>query len=204
MGSLIAERGRQISRTTRACALLAGCKRRGSILSAATLVIMAASLRASATTIASANLGVSAVVSGGCAVSAARVPVGSGVLTVTNLSTALNGTGAVSTACTPGTNAVITLDRVGAADTPPAFAIAAGPNSVAYPLSQSSGRRAFVWGNDGTSAAVPQRDHTSTSAEGPSGAIGAANAMPARGQEAVAPTLPAGSHSDTVLATVTF
>ena len=203
MGSLIAERGRQISRTTRACALLAGCKRRGSILSAATLVIMAASLRASATTIASANLGVSAVVSGGCAVSAARVPVGSGVLTVTNLSTALNGTGAVSTACTPGTNAVITLDRVGGTDTPPVLPIAAGPNSVAYPLSQSSRRRAFVWGSDGASAAVRQ-GHTSASAEGPSGAIGAANAMPAGAQEAPAPTLAAGSHSDTVLATVTF
>ena len=189
MGLLIAERGRQISRTTRACALLAGCKRRGSILSAATLVIMAASLRASATTIASANLGVSAVVSGSCAVSAARVPVGSGALTVTNLSTSLSGTGAVSMACTPGTNAVITLDRVGGADSPTALPTGVGPNSVAYPLSQSSGRRAFVWGN---------------SAEGPSGAIGAANGMPARGQEAVAPTLSAGWHSDTVLATVTF
>jgi spore coat protein U-like protein len=203
MGLLIAERGRRTAGLTRATACLAGCRRRGSVLSVATLLLMAASLRASATTIASANLSVSAVISGGCAVSTARVPVGIGALTVTNLSTALNGTGAVSTDCTPGTNAVITLDRVGAADAPTAPAIAAGPNSVAYPLSQSSRRRAFVWGSDGASAAVRQ-GHTSASAEGPSGAIGAANGMPAGAQEAPAPTLAAGSHSDTVLATVTF
>jgi spore coat protein U-like protein len=189
MGLLIAERVRLISRSTGACALLAGCKRRGFVLSAATLLLMAASLRASATTIASAKLSVSAVVSASCAVSTARVPVGGGALTVTNLSTALNGTGVVSTACTPGTNAVITLDRVGAVDTPPALAIAAGPNRVAYPLSQSSGRRAFVWGNG---------------ADGTSGAIGAVNGMPARGPESAGKTLPAGLHSDTVLATVTF
>jgi spore coat protein U-like protein len=187
MAWLIAKRRRDVSRS-RAGALLAS---KGSVLFAATLFSMAASFQASATTSASADLNVTAVISAGCAVSSTRLPLAGGALTVTKVSTALNGTGAVTTACTPGTNAVFTLDRVGAAntDTSSVGAIVAGPISVVYPLSQSSGRRAFVWG---------------TGAMGPAGGGGTTNWMPAQGQESAMPSLPAGSHSDTVLATLTF
>ena len=186
MGLLIAERGRHISRP-RAGALLAP---KGSVLFAATLFSMAASFQASATTSA-ADLNVTAVISAGCAVSSTRLPLGGGAVTVTKVSTALDGTGTVTTACTPGTNAVFTLDRVGGGDTDASSvrAIVAGPIRVVYPLSQSSGRRAFVWG---------------TGAIGPAAGGGTTNWMPAQGLQPAGPSLPAGSHSDIVLATLTF
>jgi spore coat protein U-like protein len=156
---------------------------RGAALSAAALLIMAPSFHASATT-ALADLNVSATVPANCALSTAPVSAGGPDVAVTDVSTAVNGAGAVTTVCSKGTNAVITLGCIHSTATPPLPTLLNGPNSVAYSLGQSSGRRAFVWGGGSEFTA---------NANGESRVKSAAKRSPG-----------AEGHSDTVFATLTF
>lgn len=146
-----------------------------------------------------ANLGVSATVSNNCAISAtAALAFGSYDPAVAHASTGsdLDGTGTISVTCTSGASVDITLGQGGNADTGSTDAAPArrmtdgGTSFLAYTLFQDSGR-ATAWAND---------------AAGAKGTIGtgAAESHTVYGRVAKGQNVPAGSYSDTVVATVTF
>jgi spore coat protein U-like protein len=148
----------------------------GIALSAATLLVIAAPFQASATAV-STNLGVSAVVSASCLISAVSVARGH----LTGLTTAPNGAWAVTTACTDGTNAVVTLGRVGASGTSLLRTIANGPNGLARVLPLSIGRRTFVWDKAGAVLAA----ETGPTTRSPAGGAPTATSVPTESNQNV-------------------
>lgn len=141
------------------------------------------------------NLTVSADIAANCTISTAPVAFGSYDPIVTNASTALNGTGTVTTTCTNGSAVTITLGQGGQAaggstDAVPLRQMGVGINRLAYFL-YSDSARTTVWGN------------TSGTGKADTG-TGATSALTVYGAVTSGQNKPVGSYSDTVVATVTF
>jgi spore coat protein U-like protein len=143
-----------------------------------------------------ANLSVTASVAASCSISTAPVAFGAYDPVTTNASTALNGTGTVNVTCTTGASTTVTLGQganpgAGSTDAVPARRLGDGATHfLTYSLYSDSGRTT-VWGNTaGTGLA-----NTGT---------GSQVALTVYGAVAAGQSVPTGSYSDTVVATVTF
>jgi spore coat protein U-like protein len=170
---------------------------KGTFLVAAAVVVLGGlqANPASAGT-ATANLSVTATISANCTISTAAVAFGTYDPVVTNLSSALTGTGTVTTTCTTGALPVITLDQGanptgGSTAAVPVRQMGSGANRLGYFLYQNVGRTT-VWGNTGGSA--------------PSAVAGTgvAQNFTVYGAVTGGQNVPTGSYTDTVVATVTF
>lgn len=164
-------------------------------LTAASALFLAASSATHAGT-ATSNLSVTATVSANCTITTAPVAFGAYDPIVTNATNALNGTGTVTVTCTNGSAVAVTLDQ----GTNPAGGSTAavplrqmkdsGTDHLAYALYQDS-NRTTVWGNTvGTSVSDTGN--------------GTAQNLTVYGAVTAGQNVPAGSYSDTVVATVTF
>jgi spore coat protein U-like protein len=145
---------------------------------------------------ATSNLAVTASVTANCTITTSPVAFGAYDPVSVNASTALNGTGTLNVTCTSGASTTITLGQgananTGSTDAAPARRMKdSGSNFLTYSLYQNTGRTT-VWGNTaGTGVA-----NTGTGSQVAVTVYGAVDA----GQN-----VPAGSYSDTVVATVTF
>jgi len=163
------------------------------ILGMAALTVSLAGI-ASATD-ATASLNVSASVANNCTITTAAVNFGAYDPIATHASSALNGSGSVTVKCTTGASAAVKLGQGSNADS---GSTAAAPlrrmketgssNYLSYAL-YSDTNRSTVWeGSTGVS-------HTGD---------GTATQLTVYGQVASNQNVPAGSYSDTVVATVTF
>jgi spore coat protein U-like protein len=160
----------------------------------AALAISAASSTDAAT--ATSNLSVTASVTANCTISTTAVAFGAYDPVVTNATTALNGTGTVSVNCTSGDSTTVTLGQganagTGSTDAAPARRLNdGGSDFLNYTLYQDTGR-STVWGNTtGTGVA-----YTGT---------GLVTVLTVYGAVAAGQNVPAGSYTDTVVATITF
>jgi spore coat protein U-like protein len=141
---------------------------------------------------ATANLGVSASVSNNCTISTAALGFGSYDPVVAHASTNLDGNGTVTVACTKGASATIGLGLGSNASGSTRRMTDGSSNFLTYELYQDSGY-ATVWGNSGAGLLSP--------AAAPSKA---ARNFTVYGRVASNQDVPAGSYSDTVVATVNF
>jgi spore coat protein U-like protein len=146
--------------------------------------------------IATANLSVTASVTANCTITTTAVAFGSYDPVSANASTALTGTGAVNVTCTNGASTTVTLGQggnagTGSTDAAPARRLKDGATDyLTYELYQDNAHTT-VWGNTaGTGVA-----NTGT---------GSQVAITVYGSVDPAQNVPAGSYSDTVLATVSF
>lgn len=143
-----------------------------------------------------ANLSVTATVGANCTISTSAVAFGSYDPVSANASSALDGVGGVTVTCTNGSAATITLGQGGNAATGSSDAAPlrrmkdSGSDYLSYSLFSDSSRTT-IWGNTAATAV----NHTGT---------GSAASLSVYGQVAGAQNVPAGSYSDTVVATVTF
>ncbi len=145
---------------------------------------------------ATANLNVSATVPTNCSISTSDLAFGSYDPAGANASAPLNGTGSVTTKCTVGASPNITLGQgansdTGSTDAAPLRRLKdGGSNYLSYSLYQDAGRTA-VWGN------------TPGTGVGTTG-TGVDVGLNIYGRISGSQNVPAGSYSDTVVATVTF
>jgi spore coat protein U-like protein len=151
-------------------------------------VLASASLSAgSATT----NLSVTATVANNCTISTSTVAFGGYDPVVTNASSPLAGTGGVTIACTKGAATTVGLGLGSNADGS-TRRMANGSEYLTYELYKEVGHT-NVWGNSGgdlfTPAAAPSK---------------APRTFTVYGQVAAGQDVPAGSYSDTVVASVNF
>jgi spore coat protein U-like protein len=159
---------------------------------AAALAVGAASTTDATT--ATSNLSVTASVTANCTITTAAVAFGPYDPVVTNASTALNGTGTVSVTCTSGASTTVTLGQglnagTGSTDAAPARRMTDGASDyLAYSL-YSDTNRSVVWANTGGVA------YTGT---------GTTTALTVYGAVAASQNVPAGSYTDTVVATISF
>lgn len=151
---------------------------------------------ASAAGSASSNLSLSASVSANCTISTAPISFGAYDPVSANASSALNATGTVTVTCTNGSTGVISLGQgsnaaADSTNSSPSRQLSDGAShSLAYSLYQDSSRMT-VWGNTTETGVTHHGDGTATG-------ITVYGSVPG-GQN-----MPAGSYSDTVVATVTF
>ena len=145
---------------------------------------------------ATSNLSVTATVSANCSITTAPVAFGAYDPVTANATTPLTSTGTVTVTCTSGASGTITLGQGsnpggGSTDAAPARRLKdAGTDVLSYALYQDTGRTT-VWGNTaGTGVA--------------STGTGSAASLTVYGSVAAGQNVPAGSYSDTVVATVTF
>jgi spore coat protein U-like protein len=148
------------------------------------------STRVSAGT-ATTNLSVTATVSNNCTISTTTVAFGAYDPVVTNASTALDGAGGVTIACTKGASSTIGLG-LGSNASGATRRMANGSNYLTYELYKETGRT-NVWGNSGVDLYTP--------AAAPSFAP---RTFSVYGRVTAGQDVPAGSYSDTVVATVNF
>jgi spore coat protein U-like protein len=144
---------------------------------------------------ATSNLSVTATVSANCTISTSTLAFGTYDPVFTHASAALDGTGTVTVTCTSGSGATIMLGQgsnaaVGSTDDVPLRQMGSGANRLAYFL-YSEATRTTVWGN----TAATDVDHTGT---------GTATALTVYGRVTAGQNKPAGSYTDTVVATVTY
>jgi spore coat protein U-like protein len=145
---------------------------------------------------ATSNLSVTTSVAASCTISTSAVAFGSYDPVVANSSSALDGTGTVTVTCTSGSTGTVTLGQggnadTGSSDTAPLRRMLAGSSDyLSYSLYSDSGRTT-VWGNT-TETGVAR---TGT---------GSSDAVTVYGSVTAGQNVPAGSYSDTVVATVTF
>lgn len=140
------------------------------------------------------NLAVSASVAANCTISAGSVAFGAYDPIVANATSAKSATGAVTTTCTNGSAAYITLSQgldpaTGSTDAAPVRQMISGSNSLKYFL--YSDTSSTVWGNTGSSG----KGDTGT---------GTTSALTVYGSVPAAQNVPVGTYADTVVATVTF
>jgi spore coat protein U-like protein len=144
---------------------------------------------------AQANLSVTASVTANCTITTTAVAFGPYDPITTNASTALDGSGSVSITCTSGASATVTLGQgsnadTGSTDAVPVRRLTDGSHFLSYTLYQDT-NRTTAWGNtSGTGVA--------------STGTGAAVSLPVYGSVSSGQNVPAGSYTDTVVATVTF
>jgi spore coat protein U-like protein len=141
------------------------------------------------------DLGVSATVTANCTITTTAVSFGTYDPIVTHASDALESTGTVTTTCTNGAAATITLGQganadTGSTDAAPVRRMISGTDYLGYQL-YSDSARTTVWGNDAT---------TDVAVTGTGGAVDTTVYGSVPGGQNV----PAGSYADTVVATVTF
>jgi spore coat protein U-like protein len=141
---------------------------------------------------ASANLSVSATVSNNCTISTTAVAFGSYDPVVAHASSDLDGTGTVTVACTKGATATVGLGLGTNASGSTRRMKDAGTNYLTYELYQDSGR-ATVWGNSGGALLSP-----------PAAPSKAPRNFSVYGRIAANQDVPAGTYTDTVVATVNF
>jgi spore coat protein U-like protein len=142
-----------------------------------------------------ADLDVSATVTANCTISTAPLAFGAYDPITANAVSSLDGSGTVTVTCTNGSSAVITLGQganpdAASEDTAPLRRMTDGTNFLAYSLF-SDAARTIAWGNTAGTGA----NHTGS---------GMATNLTVYGSVAAGQNVPAGSYSDTVVATVTF
>ncbi len=142
-----------------------------------------------------ANLTVTATVTGSCSITAGTLALTYDPV-VTNLASAATGSTTLAVACTSGTNGTITLGQgltplSTSTDAVPVRQAANGTNLLTYYLYQDA-VNSHVWGNTAASGEV----YPGT---GTQGSVTVYGAIPA-----AQTTVPAGTYSDTVVATITF
>lgn len=162
-----------------------------------TLLVLAAVARlagSAAAGTATDNLGVTATVSNSCTITGGTLAFG----TYDTISGAeVSGSGSISVACTKGASATITLGQgqnadTGSTDASPLRRMSdGGSNFLKYSLFTDSGHTT-VWGN----TAGTGKSYTATSST--------AAAQTVFGSISSSQDVPAGSYSDSVVATVTF
>lgn len=165
------------------------------LLASAVLVAVAAMSGTAAAGTATSNLPVSATISANCTIDASGgVAFGAYDPIVTNKTTALTATGTISTTCTNGSSATITLGQGANAGTgstaaaPVRRMLAGTSNYLSYQLYSNSGMTTVFDGSTGVGV-------TGT---------GSAVSTSVYGSVAAGQNVPAGSYSDTVVATVAF
>jgi len=144
---------------------------------------------------ATANLGVGAEVVNNCIISASDLTFGDYDPIVSHAADTLDGSGSVTITCTSGASAAITLAQganpdAGSSDIVPLRRMTDGTNFLNYFLFSNAGL-STVWGNDGTVDVETTGD-------------GEAEMHTVFGSVTAAQNVPAGSYSDTVVATVSF
>lgn len=143
-----------------------------------------------------ANLDVSASVSANCTITTSALAFGSYDPVSAHASSPLDGTGAVNVTCTSGSSGAITLGQgansdTGSTDDAPLRRMTDGSTSfLSYSLFQDASRTE-IWGNTSGTGVT----HVGTGTE---------NAITIYGRVSAGQNVPAGSYSDTVVATVTF
>lgn len=130
---------------------------------------------------------VSASVTANCTISAAALAFGAYDPVVANASANLDQTSTITVACTKGTSASVSLDS--GVNYSSGRRMKAGSNYLGYEMYSDSGR-STVW------------DTTNTVAY--SAASKASTGLTVYGRVAAGQDVPAGSYSDTVVATITF
>lgn len=155
-------------------------------------IVAAAFSAPAAAATATANLGVSATVTNNCTISTAALAFGSYDPVVTHASTNLDGSGTVTVACTKGATATIGLGLGSNASGSTRRMTDGSSNYLTYELYSDAGRTT-VWSDSGGGLYSP----------------GAAPSKTARnftvyGRVSSNQDVPAGSYSDTVVATVNF
>ena len=148
------------------------------------------SQRAAAAT-ATANLGVSATVTNNCTISTTALGFGSYDPVVSNATGNLDGTGRVTVACTKGATANVGLGNGSNASGSTRRLADGSGNYLAYELYQDSGRSTVWNGGSGTlsTGVAPSK---------------AARDFTVYGRISSNQDVPAGSYSDTIVATVNF
>lgn len=144
---------------------------------------------------ATSNLSVTSTVAANCTIGTTAAAFGTYDPIVTNAATALTGTGTVTVNCTSGSADYVTLDQglnanTGSTTAVPLRQMASGTDRLAYSL-YSDAARTVVWGDTATTGLA-------------STGTGAAIALTVYGGVAAGQNVPAGSYTDTVVATVTF
>jgi spore coat protein U-like protein len=141
---------------------------------------------------ATANLGVSATVTNNCTISTAALAFGSYDPVVAHASTDLDGTGVVTVACTKGMTATIGLGLGANAAGVVRRMKDAGTNYLTYELYQEVGHTT-VWGDGGAGLLSPVAAPSK-----------AARDFTVYGRVTSNQDIPAGSYTDTVVASVNF
>jgi spore coat protein U-like protein len=160
----------------------------------AALAVFALGAAAFATT-ATSNMSVQATVIANCTITASALDFGNYDPVSANASSALNGSTTVAVNCTNGAAATITMGQGsnaagGSTDDAPLRRLKTGTNYLSYYLYQNAGRTT-VWGNTaGTGAA-----HTGT---------GSSENVNVYAKVTEGQNVPAGTYTDTVVATITF
>lgn len=144
---------------------------------------------------ANSNLSISSSVTNNCIISTTALSFNAYDPIDANKTAHLNGTGTVSTTCTSGANATITLGQGlnaanGSTDAVPLRQLASGTDRLAYVL-YKDGARTTVWGNTAP---------TGVSFTG----TGTAEDSTVYARITADQNVPAGNYTDTVTATVTF
>lgn len=143
---------------------------------------------------ATSNLGVSATVSSTCSITAGSLAFGAYDPVA---GTQIDGTATISVSCTRGATATVTLGQgananAGSTDTVPLRRMKdSGTNRLSYSLFSES-TRTTTWGN------------TAPTGLGYTASSSSATALTVFGRITSAQDVPAGSYTDTVLATITF
>jgi len=164
------------------------------LLASAALAAIVGMSGAAAAGTATSNLPVSATVSANCTIDASGgVAFGAYDPIVANKTTALTASGAVSTTCTNGSSATITLGQgsnagSGSTAAAPIRRMASGSNYLSYQLYSDSGDTTVFDGSTGVGV-------TGT---------GSAVSTSVYGSVAAGQNVLAGSYADTVVATVAF
>lgn len=155
-------------------------------------IAMAAFESAASAATATANLSVSATVTNNCTISTAALTFGSYDPVVANASANLDGTGTVTVACTKGATATVGLGLGSNAAGSVRRMKDSGTNYLTYELYRDSAR-STVWGNSGAGLLSPGAAPSK-----------APRSFTVYGRVTSNQDVPAGSYSDTVVATVNF
>lgn len=144
---------------------------------------------------ATSNLSVTATIANNCTISTTTLAFGTYDPIVNHKASNLDGTGGVAVTCTNGASVAITLGQganadVGSTDAAPLRRMISGGNYLSYSLF-SDDQRTVIWGN------TSETDVTDTG-------TGLESSHVVYGRIAQNQNVPAGSYSDTVVATVTF
>lgn len=141
------------------------------------------------------NLGVTTTVNPDCTISTSPLQFGNYNPVGTHRTNPLDNQGAVIVSCTPGAITTITMGQglnagPGSTDAAPLRRMASGANRLSYTLFQDTGRTT-LWGN----TAGTGLGYTGT---------GSSSNLGVFGRVAAGQNVPAGSYTDTVVATITF
>jgi spore coat protein U-like protein len=164
------------------------------LVSAIALAAAGVSLDSHAAGTATSDLAVSASIAANCTISTSPVAFGAYDPITANKTTALNGTGSVTTTCTSGAAVTVTLGQglnpIGDVNVAPVRQMASGANRLGYFL-YSNTARTTAWGNTAPTGVAD----TGT---------GATSTLTVYGAITANQNQPTGDYLDTVLATVTF